>query len=193
MHHAHNKEVLTTGEVAAVCRVAARTVSKWIDSGRLDGYRIPGSRDRRVTRVALEEFVRKHALPLPTSQSTTAQRILLVDADLTAAGAFEQALHEKSNREIRVAKSAFEAGVVCERLTPHWMIVDVSIGMAEVRGLLSWMRSEGSTCKVAVMGHAFTSQDEATLRQAGARTILRKPFTLRVVVDMIDNRYSAAG
>ena len=37
------KDVLTTGEVAEICKVAPRTVSKWFDSGELEGYRISGS------------------------------------------------------------------------------------------------------------------------------------------------------
>ena len=36
----HDKDVLTTGEVAKICNVAARTVSKWFDSGQIQGYRI---------------------------------------------------------------------------------------------------------------------------------------------------------
>ena len=46
------KKVFTTGQVAKICKVAPRTVSKWFDSGRLRGYRIPGSQDRRIPRVA---------------------------------------------------------------------------------------------------------------------------------------------
>src|SRR5947207_1217774 len=42
------KKVFTTGQVAKICKVAPRTVSKWFDSGRLRGYRIPGSQDRRI-------------------------------------------------------------------------------------------------------------------------------------------------
>ena len=38
---ARQKDILTTGEVAAICNVAPRTVSKWFDSGQLKGYRIP--------------------------------------------------------------------------------------------------------------------------------------------------------
>ena len=38
------KKVFTTGQVAKICKVAPRTVSKWFDSGRLRGYRIPGAR-----------------------------------------------------------------------------------------------------------------------------------------------------
>lgn len=59
-----NKTVFTTGQVAKLCRVAPRTVSKWFDSGRLLGYRIPGSADRRITREALVKFMQQHSIPL---------------------------------------------------------------------------------------------------------------------------------
>lgn len=57
--------VLTSGEVAKVCMCAQRTVSKWIDSGRLKGYRMPGSNDRRVTAADLVSFLRDNGMPVP--------------------------------------------------------------------------------------------------------------------------------
>lgn len=45
--------VLTCGKVAAIFKVAPRTVAKWIDTGTLRGYRLPGSKDRRVHRAEL--------------------------------------------------------------------------------------------------------------------------------------------
>src|SRR6478736_2719268 len=51
------KDVLTTGEVAKICNVAPRTVSKWFDSGALHGYRIPGSKDRRIPLNQLIRFM----------------------------------------------------------------------------------------------------------------------------------------
>lgn len=50
---------LTTGQVAKRLGVAMQTVSKWIDSGRLLGIRLPGSKDRRVHPSALEAFERE--------------------------------------------------------------------------------------------------------------------------------------
>lgn len=58
----HN-DVFTTGEVAKICSVAPRTVSKWFDSGKLKGYKIPGSRDRRITKTALVSFMKSHNVP----------------------------------------------------------------------------------------------------------------------------------
>jgi len=61
---AKGKDVLTTGEVARVCRVACRTVQKWFDTGLLKGYRLPGSGDRRIPADELERFMKKHNIPL---------------------------------------------------------------------------------------------------------------------------------
>ena len=55
-------EVYTTGQVAKICKVAPRTVSKWFDSGRLKGYRIPGSQDRRIPREYLIKFLKEHGM-----------------------------------------------------------------------------------------------------------------------------------
>jgi excisionase family DNA binding protein len=56
-------QVFTTGEVARVCRVAGKTVIRWLDGGLLPCYRVPGTNHRRVTRRHLERFMAEHALP----------------------------------------------------------------------------------------------------------------------------------
>lgn len=50
----------TTGELSGLLQVAPRTVSKWIDSGEIQGYRVPGSADRRVSKKAFEAFLASH-------------------------------------------------------------------------------------------------------------------------------------
>jgi two-component system response regulator RpaA len=59
------ERALTTGQIARICSVAPRTVSKWIDSERLPGYRIPGSKDRRVKPPDLVTFLREHGFTVP--------------------------------------------------------------------------------------------------------------------------------
>jgi excisionase family DNA binding protein len=54
---------LTTGQIAEGLGVAPRTVVHWIDEGLLPGYRIPGSRHRRVRPVECLEFLKEHQLP----------------------------------------------------------------------------------------------------------------------------------
>ena len=193
MSNLSSKTVLTTGEVATICKVAARTVSKWIDSGRLDGYRIPGSRDRRVTRDALQNFIRTNGLPDGGLSRGSSQRVLVVDADTSTATTLAETLSQETGREARTARTAFEAGVACERFAPDWMFVDTSVGMAEIAGLAAWIRAEGLRTRVVAMGHSFLAQEEAALRNAGIRSILRKPFTLRAAIEVLDQRLAVAG
>ncbi len=60
---AKGKNVLTTGNVAKICNVAPRTVSKWVDDGALPGYRLPESKDRRIPIASLRSFMEKHSIP----------------------------------------------------------------------------------------------------------------------------------
>lgn len=55
----------TTGQVAKMMKVCPRTVAKWCDNGMIEHYRVPGSRDRRMTKEALIEFVNANAVPMP--------------------------------------------------------------------------------------------------------------------------------
>jgi len=61
----NTKTIFTTGEVAKFCRVMPMTVCKWFDSGRLRGYRIPGSQDRRIPKEYLLRFMREHGMQIP--------------------------------------------------------------------------------------------------------------------------------
>lgn len=60
---AKGKDILTTGEVAKICNVASRTVSRWFDEGLLKGWRLPLSGDRRVKLSELIQFMKEHDIP----------------------------------------------------------------------------------------------------------------------------------
>ena len=53
------KKMFTTDEVTRICKVNPRTVSKWLDSGR-----ISSTQDRRVSRDHLVQFLKEHGMPL---------------------------------------------------------------------------------------------------------------------------------
>lgn len=58
---------LTTGEAARLLRMGQQTVIRMIDEGRLTGYRLPGSRVRRVTLSAVKSLAAQHGIPLDES------------------------------------------------------------------------------------------------------------------------------
>ncbi len=55
----------TTGEAAAICGLKTRTLTRWVDSGLLPGYCVPGNHTRRILRSDLIAFMRRHGFPLP--------------------------------------------------------------------------------------------------------------------------------
>jgi two-component system, OmpR family, response regulator RpaA len=54
---------LTTGEAARICKVSQQTIIRCFDSGELEGYRVPGSRFRRITEKKLRAFMEAHNMP----------------------------------------------------------------------------------------------------------------------------------
>ena len=90
------KDVLTTGEVAKICSVASRTVSKWFDSGQLKGYRIPGSKDRRIPVSSLTKFMKNHGIPMDGLMSG-ATRVLIVDDEEEVVQTLQSILVEQTN------------------------------------------------------------------------------------------------
>src|SRR5205085_5724336 len=105
------KKVFTTGQVAKICKVAPRTVSKWFDSGRLRGYRIPGSQDRRIPREHLIKFLKEHGMPLGELEEEGWHKILIIGAEKLFIDRIREMLPEDENFKYELANSGFEAGI----------------------------------------------------------------------------------
>src|SRR4051812_11884332 len=126
------KDVLTTGEVAKICNVAPRTVSKWFDSGALHGYRIPGSKDRRIPLNQLIRFMKQHGMPL-NGLMTGQTRILIVDDEQDIVEVLEKILEDEAKYEVEVAKGGFSAGVTAEKFRPHVILLDMHLAAVDAR------------------------------------------------------------
>jgi len=147
------KDVLTTGEVARICHVAPRTVSKWVDTGQLRGYRIPGSRDRRIPVDHLLAFMRAHGIPSDGLAGGLC-RVLIVGAGLP--GGLVEALTQSHRYEVRTAATQFAAGLEAQQFRPQVVILDAD-GAEEAAVLCRQIRSVPqlqSVKVIAVMGAA---------------------------------------
>ncbi len=183
-----DKDVLTTGEVAKICNVAPRTVSKWFDSGSLKGYRIPGSKDRRIPVAELVKFMKAHGIPLDgiTGGRT---RVLIVDDDTDVTSTLKDVLIERTNYDVHTAASGFEAGMECERFRPHVLLLDLHLGDGndadQVAGLVQGSDNLQMT-KIVPMSGKLTDGQISALSSKGYEGFLRKPFQVRQVVEAIE-------
>lgn len=182
------KDVLTTGEVAKICNVAPRTVSKWFDTGVLKGYRIPGSKDRRIPVSQLMRFMKEHGIPFDGIASGKT-RILIVDDEQEIVDVLHKALSEQANYEVRSATNGFQAGLECDRFKPHVMLLDVHLGEADVRNIANMVRSDDDLqmTKIIAMSGKMTDGQLQSLRTTGFDGYLKKPFQVRQVIESIES------
>jgi len=121
---AKGKDVLTTGDVAKICHVAPRTVSKWFDNGQLKGYRIPGSKDRRIPVSELIRFMKMHNMPtsaLPVGKI----RVLIADSNDKTASALGEVLQSEADYEVKAVRSNFGTGAIVHKFAPHVLLVSL--------------------------------------------------------------------
>jgi len=182
-----SKTVLTTGEVAKICSVAPRTVSKWFDSGQLRGYRIPGSKDRRIPLEHLVRFMRAHDIPLDGLE-TGRRRLLILDADRDLCAALHKTLGATGDCDVEIAESAFEGGAAAREFKPHVLLVDVTLPDVNPRSLSRFCRSVPDLQSTFLIGMASAMTDGAgqALLQDGFDGFLSKPFEVRALIDLIE-------
>lgn len=183
--------VLTTGQVAEICHVAPRTVSKWFDSGELKGYRVPGSKDRRIPVDDLIRFMRRHGMPLGVLDSGKT-RILVVDGDGQRAESLVSSLAGHESCEAEAAASAFGAGIAGSRFVPHVILVDVAIKGLRREDLSNTPSDAPDLAHVKVVAMTSEAHKTEELMEQGFDACLVRPCGSREVLGIVDSLLSSA-
>jgi len=181
------KNILTTGDVAKICNVAPRTVSKWFDSGQLKGYRIPGSRDRRIPMNELVRFMKQH--DMPTDELGVGNiRVLIVDCDRQQSSELAQALREKGEYEVEIVHTTFETGMVAQKFSPHVMLLSLENGDIEANEICKKIREdeELQTIKIIAMAENLNESEQKALLQKGFDGYAAKDWPVEQVIRKIE-------
>lgn len=165
---AKGKNVLTTGDVAKICNVAPRTVSKWFDTGQLKGYRIPGSKDRRIPVSELVRFMKANNMPSPTLPVGKI-RVLIVNSNESAASALADSLRTEADYEVRTAVSNFETGTIAQKFTPHVLLINLLAEGIDAASICRSIRNneELQTIKIIAIANRLSDSESAALLQKG--------------------------
>ena len=181
-----SKKVFTTGQVAKICQVAPRTVSKWFDSGKLRGYRIPGSQDRRIPRDHLIKFLKENGMPLGHLEEEGWHKILVVGAEKPFIDRIRELLPEDDDFKYELANSGFEAGIQAESFHPDTIIIDLAMGRSEAVQIASNLRRNPQYEQTLIV--ALASEDEADpegLKNHGFSEAFKKPFDVALLGERI--------
>lgn len=184
---AKRKDILTTGQVAQICNVAPRTVTKWFDSGQLKGYRIPGSRDRRIPIAELVRFMKAHNIPTD-SLEVGKIRILIIDDDREMASALADALNRQANYKAQTAQSNFDAGVIAHKFAPHVILVNLLAKSIDAAQICKNIRTNSDLqgTRVIAVAEQLNDTEIAALLKKGFDGFLSRPVEVDEVIKTIE-------
>ncbi|MDZ4829343.1 MAG: response regulator [Phycisphaerae bacterium] len=170
------KQVFTTGEAADICKVSQQTIIRCFDSGRLNGFRVPGSRFRRIPRLELVRFMRMNEIPLD-SLGDDRRRILVVDDDPQIIALVEDCL--KGERfEVRSAATGYDAGILTEQFRPDIILLDYML--PDINGSVVCDRIRGNLeytgTRIIFVSGVADDEEVQRLLKSGADAFVRKPF-----------------
>ncbi len=184
---AKGRNVLTTGDVAKICNVAPRTVSKWFDSGQLHGYRIPGSKDRRIPVNELIRFMKANNMPtdiLPVGK----MRVLVVDGENGSRSPIIDALAVRGGYEIQTVSNGFDAGAAAQRFSPHVILINLLAQGIDAHGICRSIRTseEYGTIKIIALANHLSPQEAAALMQKGFDGYVSDPADAMEIIKKIE-------
>lgn len=181
------KNVLTTGEVAKICNVAPRTVSKWFDKGHLKGYRIPGSKDRRIPLNELVRFMKLHNMPV-TGLPVGKIRVLIVNSDNGSASSLEESLSNRSNYEVRAVTNNFETGLTAQRFTPHVVLINLLAEDISATEICKSIRADEDlqAIKIIALANQLSDSESAALLQKGFDGYVKDSNNIEEIIRSIE-------
>ena len=181
------KTVFTTGEAAKICKVSQQTIIRCFDNGQLKGFRVPGSKFRRIPREQLFKFMRDNNIPTDPLESGK-RKVLLVDDEADILEMMTRALNDDGRFEVRVAANGFDAGMMVKEYRPDLIILDVMLPDINGKEVCTRVRSDSNLEDVKIVcisGSVEVEEKKQELMLAGADDFLPKPFDVDVLVEKV--------
>lgn len=192
------KTVYTTGEAAKICKVSQQTIIRCFDNGSLKGFRVPGSRFRRIPRELLFSFMRDNGIPTDALESSK-RKLLIVDDDQDLVDLMSDVFKSDGRFEIRTANNGFDAGMLVKEFRPDLVVLDVMLPDINGKEVCQRVRMDPTMEQVKVICiSGMIEQDKiAELRAAGANDFMNKPFAVEKLVErccqMLEMEIAATG
>src|SRR6202795_27599 len=178
------KTVFTTGEAAKICKVSQQTIIRCFDNGQLKGFRVPGSRFRRIPREALYKFMKDNGIPTEALESGK-RKVLLVDDDAELVELIHKVLEEDGRFEVRTANNGFDAGMMVKEYRPDLIVLDVMLPDINGKEVCQRVRSDSTMDEVRIICISGMVEEDKIedLKTSGANDFLHKPFEVETLVE----------
>ena len=173
------KTVYTTGEAARICKVSQQTIIRCFDSGQLRGFRVPGSKFRRIPREALIKFMREHGIPTDTMESGR-RKVLIVDDDPAIVDLLTDVLQETKRFECRAVNNGFAAGKMANEYRPDLIILDIMLPDINGKVVCETLRKDPNLTDIKIICISGMVEEDKIdeLKAAGADGFMHKPLNI---------------
>ena len=195
-----SKTVFTTGEAAKICKVSQQTIIRCFDNGSLKGFRVPGSRFRRIPREQLYSFMKENGIPTEALESGK-RKVLIVDDDEELVELMVDVFARDGRFDIKTANNGFGAGMLVKEFRPDLVVLDVMLPDINGKEVCQRVRSDPSMKAVKIICiSGMVEQDKIQdLMAAGANEFINKPFSVDKLLELgcemleMENQESATG
>jgi excisionase family DNA binding protein len=178
------KTVFTTGEAAKICKVSQQTIIRCFDNGSLKGFRVPGSRFRRIPREQLFSFMKENGIPTDALESVN-KKLIVVDDDEELVELMVDVFARDGRFEIKTANNGFGAGMLVKEFRPDLVILDVMLPDINGKEVCQRVRGDATMKSVKIICiSGMVEQDKiADLMVAGANDFMNKPFAVDTLLE----------
>ena len=180
------KAVYTTGEAAEICKLSQQTIIRCFDNGQVQGFRVPGSKFRRIPHDSLMKFMKENNIPLD-GLSDGKIRILVVDDDPQIIELFVDVLQNDDRFEVATAQTGYEAGVLTQQFRPDVVVLDYMLPDINGNIVCRTIRQnpELSRIKILIISGVVNPAEVEQLMEVGANEFIKKPFNIEHVIRRI--------
>ena len=179
-----HKAIFTTGEAAEICKISQQTIIRCFDNGQLQGFRVPGSKFRRIPRNELIKFMKVNNIPMDGIQSDKI-RVLVVDDDPQIVELFVDVLNGDGRFEVKTAETGYDAGVLTQQFRPDIVVLDYMLPDINGNVICKTIRDnpELGHIKILIISGVINSAEVDNLMETGADDFIKKPFNIENVID----------
>ncbi len=173
------KDLFTTGEVAEICKISQQTVIRCFDSGRLEGFRVPGSKFRRIPRQNLIKFMKENNISLDGLDSGKV-KVLIVDDDPEIVELIVDILDRDGRFETETASSGYEAGISTHQFRPDLILLDYMLPDINGNVVCQTIRKnpDFAGIKIIIVSGVVKKDEIDQLLKSGAQGFIKKPFDI---------------
>ena len=173
------KDLFTTGEAADICNVSQQTIIRCFDAGKVQGFRIPGSKFRRIPRSNLVKFMKDHNIPFDNLNSGK-RKVLIVDDDAEIVELLVDVLSRDGRFEIKTAASGYEAGIQTQQFRPDLILLDYMLPDVNGNVVCQTIRKnpEFEHIKIIIVSGVVKRDEIKQLLKSGAEDFIKKPFNI---------------